>query len=106
MSMNNTIKIAVGKTQVAQSKRAVSISKSGKPGMYDSVQWTTSDAGTFTINFGATKSPFKASTCDVSEDSPGALELKAHPSLHTAFKYDIKDSDGNTWDDPFIIIED
>ena len=107
MSTNKTITIEVGKHKVEASKRAVTLSKSGKSGCYDSIQWTTLDEGTFRIEFGsAGNSPFSRFSYDVSKNSSTPV-LEAKPGAHesTAFKYNVVDSNGTLTDDPFVIIE-
>jgi hypothetical protein len=99
--MSNTIPIAVGKDPVAQSKRAVSLSKGKKPGRYDSLKWKSSDAGT-TIDFGAANlSPFTEYFFDKFLKTP---TLRADAPLHIAFKYTV--TNGDAVDDPYVIIED
>jgi hypothetical protein len=105
----STIVISIGNEPVAKSKRAVSISKSGMPDKYDSVQWTTSDPGTFTIEFGsAGKSPLPGSPFSVDKNKPtAAIKAKHGAVLDTASKYSVikQGKPPQKVDDPYIIIE-
>jgi hypothetical protein len=104
--MSNPIKIGVGNKSISESKRAVTISKSKKTGSYDSIQWTTSEAGTFTIDFGsASKSPFQNFTYSVKKNSPAKPVVKSNATEDVAFKYIVRDSNGDPVDDPYVIIE-
>ncbi len=108
MSHKNTITIAVGKDPVAQSKRAVTLSKSVKAHRYDSIEWTTSDAGKFTIEFDGGNSPFiEGASFEVWQNHSRLVEkIKSNTLRGSNFKYSIFDSAGDPMDDPFVIIED
>ena len=107
--MSNTIKIEVGSNRLVEaSKRAFSISKSGKTGRYDSAQWETSGKGTFRVEF-TNGTPFIEVYGDVVSGTPWAPKVDTvHVVLHHAYKYKVTllGKSGPPIDDPYVVIED
>ena len=106
--MKHTVTIEVGNNPVKDSQRAFTISKSGKTGRYDSVQWETKDPGTFKVEF-TNGSPFTASSADVIKGKPWTPKLApARANVGIAYKYKVTrlGRSGPPIDDPYVVIED
>jgi hypothetical protein len=106
--MKNTVTIKVGNNRLVDaSQRAFTISKSKKTGPYDSVQWETSEMGTFRVEF-TNGTPFSVVYGDVVSGTPWTPQVDTvHVVLHHAYKYKvyIPGNADKPIDDPYVVIE-